>query len=463
MCKGSYKMRNYLRFALKPAIILVTLISVIGIVACSPTSPYPETMWTQNIYPSVTGIYDLGSGTYIWDDLYVENVNQTGYIDISSIAVPANPATHTLRLYAEDIKGFPFFSFRDSTGMVRKIVRDSVFVGKNITGVTILKGRAVYASGSEDNVPTIALARADSVNTMPCIGVTTEAIDDGDYGRVMQVGLMENINTNAFSEGDVIYVHPTTAGAGTNIPPSFPYYRQEIGTVLVKDAAVGTFQCVARSMEIAPLLDFDNFPLILDDFSNWGEAYVGSGAHADAPVRITLYTGIVANSSALKYCETAPVRYGGAPASINWSKKLVFIFSMVRINNDAEFVGRIQIKNGVGLGALADDGLGIQVDNFNLTGETYGALGRGTVALTTVLTSASCYGVMIVHTPGVKTEFFIDSGGGWVLEGTQTDTTLIPTGMGGGWNYVVASGQNGVTGGVNDEMSLYKPYVLSYR
>jgi len=171
----------------------------------------------------------------------------SAYIDVNTAAIPANPIAGKLRLYVEDIKGFPFFSFRDSTGMIRKIVRDSVFVGKNVTGVTIPAFRAVYASGSESDVPTLALAKSNSIDTMPAIGITTEAIDDDGYGRVMQVGLLENVNTSSFSAGNVVYVSPTSAGLVTATPPIYPNIRQEVGTILVA-AASGSAQVISRSM-----------------------------------------------------------------------------------------------------------------------------------------------------------------------------------------------------------------------
>ena len=118
--------------------------------------------------------------------------------------------------------------------MVRTLVRDSVFVTKNVSGSTIGIGKAVCASGSSGNVPTITLAKADDTSTMPAIGITTEAIADGAFGRVMQVGLLEHINTDAFAEGDVVFVSDTAAGDLTTTIPLVPHLRQEIGAVLEK-------------------------------------------------------------------------------------------------------------------------------------------------------------------------------------------------------------------------------------
>jgi len=171
-----------------------------------------------------------------------------GRLDLPEISEPDTPVTNKLRLYVEAIKGFSFFKFIDDTGMKRAIVRDSVIPVKNIRGTTIAASRIVYATGSEDEVPTIDLAKADSVSTLPAIGVTIESIADGAFGRVMQVGLLENINTNSLTEGDILYVSAVTAGVPSVTVPVTPNYVQEIGTVLVKSATIGAIQIIARSV-----------------------------------------------------------------------------------------------------------------------------------------------------------------------------------------------------------------------
>jgi hypothetical protein len=179
----------------------------------------------------------------------------TDYIDIVESAPPANPAADSARIYAEDSKGFTLLSFRDATGMVRKLVRDSVIIVRNVTGAPIPAMSPVYASGSSGNVPTIALARANAIGTMPAIGITLESIANNAFGRVMQLGLIENVNTNPFNEGDILFVDAAVAGALTAAAPTYPNIRQEIGTVLVKGVGNGALQIIARSMLYETIID----------------------------------------------------------------------------------------------------------------------------------------------------------------------------------------------------------------
>jgi hypothetical protein len=188
------------------------------------------------------------------DMAFAERVRLEKSLDLTGEAEPPTPAANVLRLYHEVIRGFSFFKYLDSTGMKRQLIRDSMILVKNIRGLLIAANRIVYATGSEDQVPTIDLAQANSAATMPAIGVTVEAIADGAFGRVMQVGLLENVNTAALAEGDILYVSPATPGVPVTAPPTAPNLVQEIGTVLVSDAAAGAIQIIARGV-IVPYLD----------------------------------------------------------------------------------------------------------------------------------------------------------------------------------------------------------------
>lgn len=186
-------------------------------------------------------------------DLGVFNLTTTGFgrfrwVDKIESTKPATPPANTLRLYAFDFKGFSVYKYLDDTGMERQLTRDSIFIVKNEIGSTIPIMSAVYDCGSSGNVPLICLARADNLSTMPVIGITIESINDGAFGRVMQVGLLESVNTNAWNEGDILYVSDVQAGNLTTTPPITPNLTQEIGTVLVKGIGEGSIQIVSRAL-----------------------------------------------------------------------------------------------------------------------------------------------------------------------------------------------------------------------
>jgi hypothetical protein len=111
------------------------------------------------------------------------------------------------------------------------------------------KGQAVYISGSTGNVPNIALAKADSLTTLPAIGVLLNDIANNAFGQVMKLGLLDSFDTSAFSTGDRLYVDTTTAGALTNVRPVLPNYVQRVGSVLVDGVGNGSV-----SVSVAPYI-----------------------------------------------------------------------------------------------------------------------------------------------------------------------------------------------------------------
>jgi hypothetical protein len=205
---------------------------------------------TEVLYDN-SGVID-GDSTFTFNDttktVSATNLSLGGFLDAAEIAAPATPAADTLRLYVEDIQGFSFYKYLDAGGMKREVLRDSMILVYNNTGSQILANRVVYASGSFNDFPTVALAQSNSISTMPAIGVTIENINDTSYGRVMQVGLLENINTSALSVGDILYVHDTVAGLVRITAPLTPNLTQEIGTVLVDNATTGAIQIIARGL-----------------------------------------------------------------------------------------------------------------------------------------------------------------------------------------------------------------------
>jgi hypothetical protein len=197
------------------------------------------------------------TGAYKNIDLGAQNITTTGYGQFSWIdklaqdVAPATPGLYILRLWVEfdAISGFSTYRYKDSGGMVRRM-SDNVVIGKNTGASAIPSGSVVYSCGSFGlgAYPLLCLARADNISTMPSIGVTIEAVPAGSYGRVMSVGVLENVNTNLWNSNQPLYVSDTQAGNMTTIPPLTPNFTQEVGTVLVKSATVGKIELVARSL-----------------------------------------------------------------------------------------------------------------------------------------------------------------------------------------------------------------------
>ena len=106
---------------------------------------------------------------------------------------------------------------------------------KNSTGSTIPIGTAVMAVGTDGNSGHILIAPMQANGTVEpkyFIGVADDDIDNGQIGKVVHFGVIDKVNTNAFSNGDVLWCDPTTPGGFTTTEPEAPAVKLSAAIVL---------------------------------------------------------------------------------------------------------------------------------------------------------------------------------------------------------------------------------------
>ena len=119
----------------------------------------------------------------------------------------------------------------DADGVVDSSEKEVVVV-RNATGSTIPKGSVVYINGATGQVPTIALADADSEATSSkTIGLTLTAITNNTNGYIITSGLFHSLDTSAYADGDSLWLSSTAGGMVANTPPSEPAHSVYIGRV----------------------------------------------------------------------------------------------------------------------------------------------------------------------------------------------------------------------------------------
>lgn len=157
-----------------------------------------------------------------------------GYLTlIGQSSNPTSPSAGTLLLHSKTVNGFTRLEQDNESTTNLVYGRDNAFIAKNETGATILKGRAVYTSGTVSGVPQISLARSNSNSTVPALGVAVDDIPHLSFGQVMTKGVL-TFDTTAFSDGQTVWVSPTTAGTLTATRPSGTTNNvQRMGTILV--------------------------------------------------------------------------------------------------------------------------------------------------------------------------------------------------------------------------------------
>lgn len=120
-----------------------------------------------------------------------------------------------------------------------QIGQESLLRCTNKSGGNILNGQAVYIDGAQGSRPTIKLAKADTESTSYSVGLATENINDNNSGYVTTFGLVRDVNTSAFTAGDLLWISATTAGGLTKTRPIAPNHAEKAGVCLFSNASSG--------------------------------------------------------------------------------------------------------------------------------------------------------------------------------------------------------------------------------
>lgn len=176
----------------------------------------------------------------------------------------------------------------------------------------------------------------------------------------------------------------------------------------------------------------------------WTAAVTNSGTTAaTAAMFFSVATGTTANSTARLYAAARGFSVvDGGYDKFNTAKKLYMLVDLWRSSSDAQAVAHFHLKTATTEGVLAQSGMGIQIDNLALKGESYGSE-LGTVDLNATLTNNTSARVAMVLYPGSKIEWYVNGN----LSGTQSTAAKIPTGEQA--YFFVYSIKNGAAGGVN--------------
>lgn len=124
-------------------------------------------------------------------------------------------------------------------GVVAQVPFETFMRVKNNTGSDIPNGTVVGFSGVGTEIEVSPYLANSSAIELYFVGVTTYDMSDGDIGPVTIYGKVRELDTSAFSVGDILYASPSTAGAFTNVRPTAPDAVVAVAAVLVSDATAG--------------------------------------------------------------------------------------------------------------------------------------------------------------------------------------------------------------------------------
>jgi hypothetical protein len=134
---------------------------------------------------------------------------------------------------------------------------DLIVFCRNNSGVTIPKGSAVKVDSATGQNPVITLAQANLYSTSDVTGITNVAISNNSTGFVTVNGLLRNMNTSVFADGDHLYLSPSFAGTLQTALPVKPNIVVQVGTVLHAHPTQGKIlvEPIIRSVPVANIYD----------------------------------------------------------------------------------------------------------------------------------------------------------------------------------------------------------------
>lgn len=130
--------------------------------------------------------------------------------------------------------------YNENSQVTVNLGREQLVRVYNNTGSTIANGKVVYINGASSGWPTVTLAQADTeVASQSALGVVTADLPNGQYGYVCTSGIVNDLDTSAYSAGTRLYLSATVAGGWTSTPPLQPNYVVEVATVVESNATTG--------------------------------------------------------------------------------------------------------------------------------------------------------------------------------------------------------------------------------
>lgn len=126
-------------------------------------------------------------------------------------------------------------------GVIQQIGEEWFARVGNTTGSTIPNGAVVGFAGATTNALLVSPYLANGAQpSLYILGVMTHDLpDSGDKGYCTVWGFVRDLDTSAFSQGDVLYASPTVAGGFTKTKPTAPNNVIPIAVCVVSHATAG--------------------------------------------------------------------------------------------------------------------------------------------------------------------------------------------------------------------------------
>lgn len=266
------------------------------------------------------------------------------------------------------------------------IGQENVVLVKNDEATTLNKGEVVYISGANGVNLLVKRALANSdITSASTIGVVAETIAHNGQGFICTFGTVKNINTNAFNNGDILYLSPTIAGGITNVKPSAPEHLVLVGFCQKKSGGAGEiFVEIQNGYELNELhnVEIDSLTLANGDvltYNSTSQTWQNqpSSGGSSTNVQVFAANGTWTKPAGAKSLHVVAIGGGGGGGGGRKSASGTAAFgggggaggAYTERIFDASFAGATET---ITVGAGGNGGIGATANSFNGTGGVAG-------------------------------------------------------------------------------------------
>lgn len=191
-------------------------------------------------FDTTTGKLIQNSTVIVSDTGAITGAESISNLDFAQFDTTVTPVEAVAKLQWDDGNGTLQLGLKGGNVNLQ-VGQEIVALCYNDSGVALTDGQIVYISGAQGNRVAVKLALATTDGTSAgTLGMVTEPIAIGGEGFITVMGVVNKLNTSGLTQGAIIYLSPTTAGAYTTTKPTAPQHTVTLGYVERVSATVGS-------------------------------------------------------------------------------------------------------------------------------------------------------------------------------------------------------------------------------